>query len=116
MLERLSPLFLWYSLRMRKIIYYTCICTLAIVFLERLLIIFSFEAHTVGIDNNFDYPIIRSLAGFSIYPNPETYPYAVNPYAPLFFIVCKWVAMLLHCTADNTIGVYRISRAVCLLA
>jgi len=114
--ERLSNLFSWYSLHMRKIIYYTCLFTLAIVFLERLFIIFSYEAHTAGIDNNFDYPIIRSLAGFSIYPDPTEYPYAVNPYAPLFFIICKWVAVLLRLTAEDTIAIYRVSRSVCLLA
>lgn len=111
-----SKAFSYYSTNITKIIYYTCAFTLGIVFIERLFIIFSYEGHTAGIDNNFDYPIIRSLAGFSIYPNPEGYPYAVNPYAPLFFIVCKWVALLLHVNPTDTISVYWVSRSVCLVA
>lgn len=111
-----SKVFTYYSTNITKIIYYTCAFTLGIVFLERLFIIFSYEAHTAGIDNNFDYPIIRSLAGYTMYPNPEEYPFAVNPYAPLFFIVCKWVALLLNIDPTNTIEVYWVSRSVCLLA
>ncbi len=114
--QKLSIFFSWYSVNIRKIVFYTCCLTLAIVLLQRLLIIFSYEAHTAGIDNNFDYPIIRSLAGFSMYPNPADYPYAVNPYAPLFFVICSKLAALLHFTANDTIAIYRVSRSVCLLA
>lgn len=111
-----SNSFAYYRNNIGKIIYITCIATFAIVLAERFFIIFSYEAHTAGIDNNFDYPIIRALAGFSIYPDPESYPYAVNPYAPLFFIICKWVASLLAVNPAHTISVYWISRAVCFLA
>ncbi|MBX3255538.1 MAG: hypothetical protein KF862_15485 [Chitinophagaceae bacterium] len=111
-----SKVFTGYHNNISKIIYYTCAITLGIIFIERLFIIFSYEAHTAGIDNNFNYPIIRALAGFSMYPDPEDYPYAVNPYAPLFFIVCKWAASLLGINATNTIAVYWVSRSVCLLA
>jgi hypothetical protein len=112
----ISTAFSLYSVNINKIFYYTCAIALAAVFTERFLIIFSYEPHIAGIDNNFDYPVIRSLAGFSIYPNPEDYPYAVNPYAPLFFFVCKWVASLLQINPTDTIAVYWTSRSVCLLA
>lgn len=111
-----SKIFFFYKNNIARIIYYTCSITLVTVFIERVLIIFSYEAHTAGIDNNFDYPIIRSLAGYSMYPNPEVYPYAVNPYAPLFFIVCKSMAELLNVNPSDTITVYWVSRSVCLLA
>ncbi len=116
MKDLVSKGFVFYQSNISKIIYYTCIITLGVVFIERLFIIFSYEAHTAGIDNNFDYPIIRSLAGFSLYPDPEDYPYAVNPYAPLFFILCKWVAFLLNVNPMDTITVYWVSRSVSLLA
>lgn len=112
----ISKAFTWYSLHISKVIYYTCAITLAIIFTERLFIIFSYEPHIAGIDNNFDYPIIRALAGLPIYPNPEDYPFAVNPYAPLFFIVCKWIALWLHISPTDTLSVYWVSRSVCLLA
>ena len=116
MQQRLLNGFSWYSITINKIIFYTCGITLAVLFLERLGIIFSYEGHTAGIDNNFDYPIIRSLAGYSLYPNPSAYPFAVNPYAPLFFIICKSAALIFHIQAIDTISVYRISRSVALLA
>ena len=111
-----SQAFSWYSVNINKILFYTCSITLLLLFLERLSIIFSYEAHTAGIDNNFDYPIIRWLAGYSMYPNPSDYPFAVNPYAPLFFIISKHVASAFHINPANTIAVYRISRSVALLA
>lgn len=116
MQQALAVFFRWYSANIRRIVFYACCTILGIVMLERLLIVFSYEAHTAGIDNNFDYPIIRSLAGYSIYPNPSDFPYAVNPYAPLFFIICTKLATLLHYGANDTIAIYRISRMVCLLA
>lgn len=112
----LSKAFLWYSLHINKIVFYTCCITLTALFVERSFIIFSYEPHTAGIDNNFDYPVIRSLAGFSMYPDPSAYPYAVNPYTPLFFIVCKWLAALLGLHATDTISIYRVSRFISLLA
>jgi len=116
MQQLIKKLFLWYSLHINIIIRYTCCAVLAVLFIERLCIIFSYEPHLAGIDNNFDYPVIRSLAGYSIYPNPAAYPYAVNPYAPLFFIFCKWVALAFHVSANDTIAVYRVTRSVALLA
>ncbi len=116
MQQFMRKLFLWYQSNISKILLYTCCVVLAVLFVERLCIIFSYEPHLAGIDNNFDYPVIRSLAGFSIYPNPAEYPYAVNPYAPLFFIVCKWVAVIFHVTAADTIAVYRITRSVAFIA
>jgi hypothetical protein len=115
MRQFISTAFSLYSVNINKIFYYTCAIALAVVFTERFLIIFSYEPQIAGIDNNFDYPVIRSLAGFSIYPNPEDYPYAVNPYAPLFFFVCKWVASLFQISPTDTIAVYWTSRSVCLL-
>lgn len=116
MQDLVSKSFNLYQHNISKIIYYTCIITLGIVLIERVFIIFSYEPHIAGIDNNFDYPIIRSLTGFSIYPDPEDYPYAVNPYAPLFFIVCKWVSLLLNINPTDTITVYWVSRSVSLIA
>ncbi len=116
MQQRLANAFSWYSANICKIIFWTSCMVLILLLAERFLIIFSFEGHTAGIDNNFDYPVIRSLAGFSMYPNPSAYPYAVNPYAPLFFIVCKWVAEICNVKASDTINIYRVTRTVALLA
>lgn len=116
MQQRISKAFTWYTVNINTILAGTCGLMLLVLALERAGIIFSYEGHTAGIDNNFDYAVVRSLGGYSIYPNPSDYPYAVNMYAPLFFIVCKWAAVLFHITAADTILVYRITRAVCLLA
>ncbi|HTL08755.1 MAG TPA: hypothetical protein VL307_10875, partial [Chitinophagaceae bacterium] len=116
MRQRLSNAYSWYANNVLKILYFTLSVTLLVVVLERVGIIFSYEGHTAGIDNNFDYGIIRAIAGYSLYPDPSNYPFAVNPYAPLFFLTCKWIANLLHIQADNTLAVYRLSRTVALLA
>jgi hypothetical protein len=108
--------FLWYTNHVGKIIFWTCFAAIVVLILERVAIIFSYQGHLAGIDNNFEYPIIRSLAGFSIYPDPNAYPYAVNPYAPGFFILCKWIATALHHSADDTFAIYRIGRTIALLA
>ncbi|MBS1666941.1 MAG: hypothetical protein JST58_06160 [Bacteroidetes bacterium] len=108
--------YLWYSSNIEKIIFRTCISALFILIVERIFIIFTYEGHLAGIDNGFDYQIIRELAGFSMYPNPEDYPFAANPYTPIYFIICKWVASVLHITANDTISVYRVSRGVSLVA
>ena len=108
--------YLWYSSNIGKIIFRTCLFAFFILIIERIFIIFTYEGHLAGIDNGFDYQIIRELAGFSMYPNPEDYPFAANPYAPIYFIISKWVASLLHIRADDTISIYRVSRAVSLIA
>jgi hypothetical protein len=108
--------FLWYSNHAGKIIFWTCCSAFLVLILERFAIIFSYQGHLAGIDNNFEYPIIRSLAGFSIYPDPNDFPFAVNPYAPGFFILCKQIALAIHISADDTIAIYRIGRTVALLA
>lgn len=108
--------FSWYSNNITKVVFWTCLLTLIILFTERIFLIFSYESYLQGIDNNFDYPVIRSLAGFSMYPDPNDFPFAVNPYAPLYFITCKWIAAGLHINPVNTIAVYRISRSVAFVA
>jgi hypothetical protein len=99
-----------------KIIFYTSIFFFSIFLLERVGIIFSYHGQLAGIDNNFDYAIIRSIAGYSLYPNPNHFPYAVNPYAPLYFLFCQKLALLANIPANHTIAIYRISRSVALLA
>lgn len=112
----INKMFSWYNLHINKLFYYGSIATILILVTERLSIVFSYVPQITGIDNNFVYPVIRSLAGQSMYPNPEQYPFVVNPYAPIFFILCKWVALLFKLTADDTISIYRVTRAVALLA
>src|SRR5579864_1136774 len=116
MRNNIAKPFSWYTDNIDKIIFRTCLAAIFILLTERLFLIFSYEGHTAGIDNNFDFPVIRWLAGFSIYPNPNAYPYVVNPYGPVFFIICKWIASVFHTTADDTLAVYRISRSVAFVA
>lgn len=113
MLRLLSQLLTYYQKNLRSIFYYTCFISFCLLIIERVFIIFSYAGHTAGIDNNFVYPVIRALAGQSIYPNPTDYPFAVNPYAPLFFLIAKTVAAILSVSPDNTIAVYRVCRFVC---
>ena len=116
MSNKIAKTFSWYTSNINKIIFLTCLFTLVVFSVERIALIFSYEGHLAGIDNNFDFPVIRYLAGYPIYPDPNVYPFVVNPYAPLYFIVSKWIASSLHIHAENVISVYRVTRSVAFVA
>ena len=78
--------------------------------------VFCYDPEFTGIDNNFIYPVIRQLQGGSIYPDPEQYPFPVNPYAPLLFYLSAFFCKLLGITGTDPIQVYFITRGICLLA
>ena len=78
--------------------------------------VFSYDPEFTGIDNNFVYPVIRMLGGYNIYPNPEDYPFAVNPYAPLLFYASWFFCNVFGIGPDDTIQVYYTTRLVCLAA
>src|SRR5690242_18166838 len=89
---------------------------IALLFIYRLLLIFSYNGELAGIDNNFVYDVSRSIAGSGPYTHPELPPYAITLYAPLYFNTCSLVGKLLHVDPDNTISVYQLCRAISLVA
>src|SRR5689334_22001644 len=100
--------------RQAGLLYIFFITFLVLLLVVRTGIVFCYQGHLGGIDNNFDYPVMRLLKSLSIYPDPQNYPFAVNPYAPLFFYVSKIVCSITGIEAGDTIQIYFATRSVCL--
>jgi hypothetical protein len=84
--------------------------------MERIAIVFSYHGQLAGIDNNFPYPVMCLLKKLSIYPDPENYPFAVNPYAPALFYISYAVCTVFGVNAGDTIQIYFVTRGVCLVS
>jgi hypothetical protein len=87
---------------------------LLLILVIRIAIVFCYHGQLGGIDNNFDYPVMRLLKSLTIYPDPEDYPFAVNPYAPLLFYISGAVCQLTGIEAGDGIQIYFVTRGVCL--
>lgn len=83
--------------------------------LYRVLLIFSYNGEIGGIDNNFVYAVIRGMNGYPIYPDPESAPYAVNPYAPLYYSFCIGLGKLFAIDTREPIHVYWLCRSFSLI-
>ncbi|HUR11037.1 MAG TPA: glycosyltransferase family 39 protein [Flavitalea sp.] len=103
---------MWYA---RWLTLFTVLSLLALIVI-RFLMVFSFDPEFNGIDNNFVYPVTRMLAGHSIYPDPQQFPFVVNPYAPLLFYVSYFFCKVFGITAGDTIQIYYTVRISCLIA
>ncbi|RYY95853.1 MAG: hypothetical protein EOO11_14920 [Chitinophagaceae bacterium] len=88
---------------------------LGVLLLYRVAVLFSYAPELMGIDNNFVYAVTRGLAGATIYPNPEAFPFAINVYAPLYFHLCILAGKLTGTGADDGIRIYWLCRGVALL-
>ncbi|MFT3827358.1 MAG: hypothetical protein QM731_25745 [Chitinophagaceae bacterium] len=98
-----------------KVLYIFCGVCFTLLLVERILVVFSYHGFIAGIDNNFTYPVMRLLKSLSIYPDPENYPFAVNPYAPLFFYISFIICKITGVTAADGIHIYFVTRGLCLL-
>ncbi len=81
----------------------------------RVLLIFTYNGEIGGIDNNFVYAVIRGMNGFSIYPDPESAPYAVNPYSPLYYSFCIGLGKLFALDTRDPIHIYWLCRSFSLV-
>lgn len=78
----------------------------------RFLLVFTYNGEIGGIDNNFVYAVIRSMAGFDIYPDPEAFPYAINSYSPLYITLCSFIGKIFKISIEDPINIYRLCRIV----
>lgn len=83
--------------------------------LFRVGLVFSYDPEIGGIDNNFVYTVTRMLGGYSMYTNPEEFPFAINLYPPLYFDLCYLTGKVFQVNADNAVAVYRLCRSVSFL-
>src|SRR5688572_30832317 len=101
-----------YTGKIYGITFFAAVLILLCLIAFRLMLLFTYNGEIGGIDNNFVYGVIRSLAGYNIYPNPETFPYPVNPYSPLYYNLCSLIGNIFNINIEEPIHVYRLCRSV----
>lgn len=104
-----------YTGNIYRITFFASVLILLCLIAFRFMLIFTYNGEIGGIDNNFVYGVIRSMAGYNIYPNPEGFPYAVNPYSPLYYNLCSVTGNIFNVNIEDPINIYRLCRAVSLL-
>lgn len=101
-----------YTGKIYGITFFASVLILLCLIAFRFLLIFTYNGEIGGIDNNFVYGVIRSMAGYNIYSNPEAFPYAVNPYSPLYYNLCSLTGNIFKINIEDPINVYRLCRSV----
>ncbi|WP_420146928.1 ArnT family glycosyltransferase [Spirosoma sp.] len=82
----------------------------------RIKVIFLVNPDVGGIENNVIYSVLRVLAGYPLYQNPEQAPYAITQYSPIYYYLVAGVSKLTGLTSDAVYEVYIVGRCVSLLA
>ena len=100
-----------YNNRIYGISFFTAILILLFMLIFRCVLIFTYNPEIGGIDNNFVYAVIRSMAGYDIYSDPSKFPYAANLYPPLYFKICVLIGNSLNINYDEPINIYRLCRS-----
>ena len=100
-----------YNNKIYRISFFTAILVLLFMLCFRCLLIFTYNPEIGGIDNNFVYGVIRSMAGYDIYSDPSRFPYATNLYPPLYYNICAFIGNSLNINYDEPINIYRLCRS-----
>ncbi len=90
-------------------------CLVVTVFI-RYRLIFIANSDIGGIESNIIYSIQRYMAGYALYANPEVPPYSITQYSPFYYQVIAAIGKWINVNPDNTLGIYRVSRFVSLIA
>jgi hypothetical protein len=69
-----------------------------------------------GIESNVIYSIQRYMAGYPLYAHPEIAPYSITQYSPFYYRIVAALGYLTGIDPDYTLGIYRLSRVVSLIA
>ncbi|MBD2752095.1 hypothetical protein IC230_04265 [Spirosoma sp. BT704] len=79
-------------------------------------VIFLVNPDIGGVESNVIYSVLRMLAGFPLYQNPEQAPYAITQYSPIYYYLTVGVSRLVGLTADDVYDVYAVGRCISLVA
>lgn len=63
-----------------------------------------------GVENNVAYALQRFLAGYPLYPDPESPPYAITQYSPLYYYFTYAFGKIFQVDPDNVYHVYLLNR------
>ena len=69
-----------------------------------------------GIESNVIYSVLRMLAGYPLYQNPEQAPYAITQYSPIYYYLTVGLSRLIGLTPDDVYNVYAVGRTISLIA
>ncbi|GAB4046258.1 glycosyltransferase family 39 protein [Spirosoma litoris] len=89
---------------------------LLVTTLIRYRLIFFVSSDIGGIESNAIYSIQRYMAGYPLYANPEIAPYSITQYSPIYYRIVAAIGYLAGVELDDTLGIYRLSRLVSLVA
>lgn len=82
----------------------------------RVKIIFLVNPDVGGIESNVIYSVLRMLAGYPLYQNPEQAPYAITQYSPIYYYLTAGLSRLVGLTANDVYDVYVVGRCISLTA
>ena len=82
----------------------------------RVKIIFLVNPDVGGIESNVIFSVLRMMAGYPLYQNPEQAPYAITQYSPIYYYLTAGFSRLLGFNSDDVYEVYGTGRCVALLA
>ncbi|GAB4042435.1 glycosyltransferase family 39 protein [Spirosoma jeollabukense] len=82
----------------------------------RVKIIFLVNPDIGGIESNVIFSVLRMMAGYPLYQNPEQAPYAITQYSPIYYYLTAGLSRLLGFTSDDVYEVYSAGRCLALLA
>ena len=89
--------------------------TFLIFLLYRILLIKTVQTDLGGIENAVVYFIQRSLAGISIYTDPELAPYSINQYGPLYYMLAHFAGSIAGTDPDDVLSVFMLNRTISLV-
>lgn len=82
----------------------------------RFKVIFLVNPDVGGIESNVIYSVLRLLAGYPLYQNPEQSPYAITQYSPIYYYLTAGLSQLVGFTPDDVYEVYAVGRCISLIA
>ncbi|MBE7174717.1 MAG: hypothetical protein INR73_29375, partial [Williamsia sp.] len=82
----------------------------------RVKVIFLVNPDIGGIESNVIYSVLRILAGYPLYQNPELAPYAITQYSPIYYYLTAGLSRLAGLTPDDVYEVYAVGRGISLVA
>ncbi|GAB4015524.1 hypothetical protein [Spirosoma koreense] len=82
----------------------------------RIKVIYLVNPDIGGIESNVIYSVLRLMAGYPLYENPEQAPYAVTQYSPIYYYLSEGFSQLAGLTPDDVYGVYIVGRCISLVA
>ena len=98
----------------RKVSLFTFL-VFGIYLIYRIVLIFYPQPDAGGVENNVIWFIQRLLDGRHLYTDPESPPYAVAQYTPLYYYITAGIGKIIGISPEDVLSVFRLSRTVSLI-